>query len=158
MALKKTILFPVLFVIISIFPDCSKEKNCTPVPPSSETAQILAYASLKGMNGTTHSSGVYYEIISQGSGATASANSQIFITYVGKMLNDDVFDEQTSVNTKGWQLSGLIEGWQIGIPLIQKGGRIKLIIPSALAYKCKPYGTLPANSILFFDITLVDIQ
>jgi len=51
----------------------------------------------------------------------------------------------------------LIAGWQIGLPLIHKGGEIKLIVPSSLAYGCGN-GPLPANSILYFDIHLVDVQ
>ena len=110
------------------------------------------------MTVTAHPSGLYYQIISQGSGATANANSKIFITYDGRLLNGTQFDHQDVPNVSGWPLSGLIEGWKIGIPLIQKGGRIKLLVPSALAYGCEPYQTLPGSSVLYFDITLVDVQ
>ena len=51
-----------------------------------------------------------------------------------------------------------IEGWKIGIPLIKKGGKLKLIIPSALAYGCNDISGIPGNSILFFDIDLIDVQ
>ena len=141
-----------------LFWGCVKNKSCNPNPPSSEAPQILAYASTNGMTVTAHPSGLYYQIISQGSGATANANSKIFITYDGRLLNGTQFDHQDVPNVSGWALSGLIEGWKIGIPLIQKGGRIKLLIPSALAYGCEPYQTLPGSSVLYFDITLVDVQ
>ena len=156
--MKKLFVAPALCLLILFVPGCSKKKSCNPVAPSSETGQMQAYATANGINYTTHSSGVFYEIITQGSGSTASANSKIYITYTGKLLDGTVFDQQNTVNVSGWALSGLIEGWRIGIPLIQKGGRIKLIVPSSLAYGCEPYNTLPGNSILFFDITLVDVQ
>jgi FKBP-type peptidyl-prolyl cis-trans isomerase FkpA len=158
MALKKIILIPVLIAMVAAVPGCSKDKSCSPNPPSSEAPQITAYAVANGINATAHASGLYYEIISQGSGESPSANSNVYITYTGKLLNGTVFDQQNTVNVKGWPLSGLIEGWRIGLPLIQKGGRIKLIIPSALGYGCEAHETLPGNSVLFFDITLVDIQ
>jgi FKBP-type peptidyl-prolyl cis-trans isomerase FkpA len=110
------------------------------------------------MSVTAHSSGLFYEIIDPGSGGMPTPNSKIFITYQGKLLDGTMFDHQDVPNTSGWPLSGLIEGWRIGLPLIQKGGRIKLLIPSALAYGCEPYQSLPGSSILFFDITLVDVQ
>ncbi|MEN9448088.1 MAG: hypothetical protein RJA25_1378, partial [Bacteroidota bacterium] len=44
--------------------------------------------------------------------------------------------------------------WQEGIPLIGKGGKIKLLIPSALGYGTTAHGAIPANSILIFDIQL----
>jgi FKBP-type peptidyl-prolyl cis-trans isomerase FkpA len=145
-------------MIVAFMSGCSKKKTCNPVPPANEAGQMQAYATANGITATVHSSGLFYEIIAPGSGGTASANSKIFITYTGKLLDGTVFDQQNTTNVNGWALSGLIEGWRIGVPLIQKGGRIKLIVPSALGYGCEPYNTLPGNAILFFDITLVDVQ
>jgi FKBP-type peptidyl-prolyl cis-trans isomerase FkpA len=110
------------------------------------------------MNAIAHSSGLYYEIVTPGSGATASANSTIYITYVGKFLDGSTFDQQSNPGATGWPLSQLIEGWRTGIPLIQEGGRIKLIVPSAMAYGCTGYAAIPGNTVLFFDITLTDVQ
>jgi hypothetical protein len=72
-------------------------------------------------------------------------------------LMDACFDQQADSSKTGWILGSLIPGWQIGLPLIHKGGEIKLIVPSSLAYGCGN-GPLPANSILYFDIHLVDVQ
>ena len=135
----------------------SSSQSCTPASVSSEQPSILAYAANNGIFATRHSSGLYYEIISTGSGATPSTNSKIFVTYTGKLLDGRVFDQQADSSKTGWVLNTLIEGWQIGLPLIQKGGEIKLIIPSALAYGCGN-GILPANSILYFDVHLADVQ
>ena len=135
----------------------SSSQSCTPASASSEEPSITAYASANGINATKHSSGLYYEIISQGSGATPTADSKVFVTYVGKLLNGTVFDQQANSDQTGWQLKSLIAGWQIGLPLIQKGGEIKLIVPSALGYGCGN-GVIPAASILYFDIHLVDVQ
>jgi FKBP-type peptidyl-prolyl cis-trans isomerase FkpA len=73
------------------------------------------------------------------------------------LLDGRVFDQQADATKTGWVLGSLIAGWQIGLPLIQKGGEIKLIIPSSLGYGCDN-GALPPNSILYFDIHLVDVQ
>lgn len=138
---------------------CLKSKSsqsCTPATVASEEPTILAYAANNGIFATRHTSGLYYEIISQGSGATPSGTSKIFVTYTGKLLDGRVFDSQTDPSKTGWVLNSLIEGWQIGLPLIQKGGEIKLIVPSSLGYGCS--NALPPNSILYFDVTLVDVQ
>ena len=156
--MKKLAVLTTLCLSGLLFWGCSKSKSCNPNPPSSEAPQILAYASANGMTVSAHSSGLYYQVISPGSGASPNGNSKIFITYEGKLLNGTMFDHQDVPNTSGWALNGLIEGWRIGLPIIQKGGRIKLLIPSALAYGCEPYQTLPGSSVLFFDITLVDVQ
>jgi FKBP-type peptidyl-prolyl cis-trans isomerase FkpA len=135
----------------------SSSTSCTPASVSSEEPAIMAYASANGINATRHSSGLYYEIISPGSGATPSSSSKVFVTYTGKLLDGSVFDQQGNASQTGWVLGSLIAGWQIGLPLIQEGGEIKLIVPSSLAYGCGN-GALPPNSILYFDVHLVDVQ
>lgn len=155
--MKKHLCIAVLGILL-VFLGCKKNDDCNPNPPANEAPQILAYANANGMTVTAHSSGLFYQIISQGSGSTASLNSKIYITYTGKLLDGTEFDKQTIPNVNGWALGGLIQGWQIGIPLIQKGGHIKLIVPSALGYGCQPHNTLPGDAILYFDITLVDVQ
>ncbi|MGZ8552958.1 MAG: FKBP-type peptidyl-prolyl cis-trans isomerase [Chitinophagaceae bacterium] len=160
--MKKLLLFICLLFAVLFYHACSKDKSCTPKHVSSEVPQIEAYATANGLNTTVHPSGLYYEIIDPGSGAAAAANSKISIIYSGKLLSGYMFDEQTTPNNTSynpaWSLTDLIEGWQIGIPLIKKGGHIKLIIPSALAYGCEGKGVVPGDAVLFFDIKLVDVQ
>ena len=124
----------------------------------SEEGTITTYAAANGITATRHSSGLYYQIINPGSTVTPIISSKIFVTYTGKLLNGTVFDQQTNSSLTGFFLSQVIPGWQIGIPLIQKGGEIKLIVPSSLAYGCTAQGPIPANSVLYFDIVLVDVQ
>lgn len=132
-------------------------QQCTPKSVASEEPTILAYASANGITATKDPSGLYYQVITQGSGPAPSSTTKVFVTYTGKLLNGTVFDQQTNAAQTGWVLGTLIQGWQIGLPLIQKGGEIKLIVPSSLAYGCSA-ATLPANSILYFDVQLVDVQ
>jgi FKBP-type peptidyl-prolyl cis-trans isomerase FkpA len=114
------------------------------------------------MNALAHSSGMYYEIIDPGSGATPTLSSNVVITYTGTLLDGTVFDQRTTPNNTAsdppWPLSQLIEGWRVGLPLIHEGGHIKLIVPSSMAYGCTGYGMIPGNAILYFDINLIDVQ
>jgi FKBP-type peptidyl-prolyl cis-trans isomerase FkpA len=135
---------------------CIKNGDCQDKTIQSEQAAILAYASANSIAGTAHSSGIYYQIISTGSGPTPSLTSQVSVRYTGKLLDGTVFDSQTGTPVS-FQLGATIPGWQIALQQIQKGGQIKVIIPSALAYKCGGYGSIPGNSILYFDIQLVDV-
>ncbi len=100
---------------------------------------------------------MFYQITNPGSGVSPNLNSTIIVTYAGSFLNGTVFEQTTNPVNIG-QLGGLIEGWKVGLPLIQKGGRIKLIIPSSMAYGCTGVPGISANTPLFFDITLVDVQ
>jgi len=61
-------------------------------------------------------------------------------------------------------LGGLLPGWKQGLPLISKGGQIELYVPPSLGYGSTPQydnsGNLlvPANSILIYNIDLVNVQ
>jgi FKBP-type peptidyl-prolyl cis-trans isomerase FkpA len=136
----------------------SSTTQCTPKTVSSEQATITAYATANGMNITTDANGLSYEIVSPGTGPVPSTTSKVFVTYTGQFLNGSVFDQQTDASQTGWVLGDLIKGWIYGLQYIQKGGRIKLIVPSSLAYSCEGRASIPPNSILYFDLTLVDVQ
>ena len=146
------------FLPFTFISGCLKDKSCSSKSADSELPQIQAFAAYNGITTTAHSSGLHYEILNQGNGSTANANSKIVITYTGKLMNGTVFDEKLTPNAEPWTLSGLIQGWVIGIPLIREGGHIKLIVPSSLGYGCEQYYAIPGNSVLYFDIHLIDVQ
>ena len=67
-----------------------------------------------------------------------------------------MFDK--SARPVSFNLLELIQGWQKGLPLVKKGGKIKLIIPPSLGYGATPQQGIPANSVLVFDIELVGVS
>jgi FKBP-type peptidyl-prolyl cis-trans isomerase FkpA len=159
MVKKIIVLLGVSLMAISSW-KCNKsdtDNSCTVVPPANEEQAILAYNAANNINGVKDTeTGLYYEIIDPGTGGAPNMNSQIFIKYTGKLTNGTVFDSQSDPNRTGWRLATLIPGWQIAIPKIKKTGKIKMVVPSALAYGCRANGNIPANSILYFEVELVD--
>jgi len=154
--MKRTLLL-LSVVISSLFLSCGKqESGCVPKTPASEKAEMIAYCTANNIIYTEHSSGILYQVITQGTGNAPNTSNTVSTVYTGKLLNGTTFD--ATANPISFPLSGVIEGWKIGIPLIQKGGRILLIIPSALAYSCTGSGSIPPNSPLFFDVTLTDVK
>ncbi len=125
---------------------------------ASDSSTILSYLITNGINGyAKHSSGLYYKIDAPGSGSAPTLSSKVFVKYTGRFTDKRVFDSLGDASKSGWVLGSLIEGWKIGIPLVSKGGKIKLFIPSALGYGCAGGGSIPANAVLVFDIELVDV-
>lgn len=158
MVKKLLVVMVVCLVSISSW-HCNKseeDNSCTLVPPADEEQAILTYNEDNEITGVKDPSGLYYEIIEQGSAGLPNLNSQIFIKYTGKLTNGTVFDSQTNPTLTGWALRTLIPGWQVAIPKIGRGGKIKMVLPSALGYGCRGNGNIPANSILFFEVELVD--
>jgi FKBP-type peptidyl-prolyl cis-trans isomerase FkpA len=151
----KSIVFLATLVMFLLIGCLKHDQGCTAVDPKSEEPQIVTYASANGINAIRDYSGLYYEIIKPGSGAAPTANSSVTVAYTGKLLNGNVFDQRTYYTEK---MSALMEGWQIGLPLIKKGGQIRLIIPSSLAYRCNGAPNIPSNSVLYFDVTLMDVK
>ena len=76
------------------------------------------------------------------------------MTYQGKLTDDTEFAPQASST---FILNQLLEGWQFGLQLIQKGGKIKLYLPPSLGYGAGAQPGIPANSILIFEVTLNDV-
>lgn len=157
--MKKLIFVWTIILFASLSCGKTGTSGCTPATIASESAAMISYCTANSINYSTHSSGLLYEIITPGTGNTPSLTSKIYITYTGKLFDGTVFDSQSNAALTGWVLSTLVDGWKVGLPLIKKGGRIKLVVPSSMGYGCAGSGTsIPSNSPLFFDITLIDVQ
>src|SRR5690242_14221337 len=114
-----------LFAILAfpfIFGGCNKSKdNTCPyvesnlVAPASDVANLQAYVMATHPAAIQHSSGIFYEITTQGTGASPSVCSNVSVKYSGYLINGTKFDEnQTGVT---FALGQLIVGWQKGLPL-----------------------------------------
>jgi FKBP-type peptidyl-prolyl cis-trans isomerase len=148
---------------LMVFVACGKNNttgvnDCGGLPPTADSPALLSFAKAHGITSLKDTLGLYYQVINQGTGATPTANSTVFITYTGTLMDSTIFDSTTNPAKTGFKLNGLIFGWQLGLPKIQAGGRIKLLIPSQYGYGCQGSGPIPPNSPIFFDITLVSVQ
>ncbi len=104
-------------------------------------------------------SGLEYVIEVPGGEEKPSLSSDITIYYHGYLVDGKTFD-RTKGEPRTFPLSGLIPAWQEAIPLIGKGGTIKIFAPPSTAYGSRPpAGTgITENTVLVFDITLVDFE
>lgn len=104
-------------------------------------------------------SGLYYVVDKKGNGKHATASNQVKVHYNGTLLNGTKFDSSYDRGEPiTFPLSGVIKGWTEGIPLLEEGGKGKLIIPSALGYGASGAGgVIKANEVLVFDVELLEI-
>ncbi|THH39993.1 FKBP-type peptidyl-prolyl cis-trans isomerase [Neolewinella litorea] len=101
--------------------------------------------------------GLYYIIQEEGDTVQPTLSNSVTVFYSGMTTNGDIFD-QTGSSPRTFVLDNLIRGWELGIPLIGQGGRIRLFVPSRLAYGASQAGDICPNSDLIFDIELVSVQ
>ncbi len=128
---------------------CKKEE---PVDQDAVDHQlILDYVAQNNLEGQFTESGLYYVIQDSGTVNHPRWNSVVTVSYKGYYLDGTVLDQHDYYTER---LNLLIKGWQEGIPLIGEGGKIKLIIPTNLAYGANPPGSVRPNAVLVFDITL----
>ena len=118
----------------------------------SNRREIRTYASKKGFKLDSLTSGLYYLIETPGTGSNPPPTAQVTVNYKGYFSDENVFDGSTST----FPLQNVIAGWQLGIPLLKKGGKGKLFIPSRLAYGSKGSGKIPPNKLTIFDVELID--
>jgi len=139
-------------LLLSLFAGCKKDddKDYGPIDEKIITDSLAA----NNIDAQRDPSGLYYKIINAGSG-NVPAFAYVTLFYKGYLTNGQVFD-QTKSEAVTFNLGRLIPGWQIGIPKVGKGGKIQLFVPSALGYGGRATGSIPANSVLIFEVDVVN--
>ncbi|MCX6188380.1 MAG: FKBP-type peptidyl-prolyl cis-trans isomerase [Bacteroidetes bacterium] len=140
--------FILLLCATILFPFCQKGKT--------DREKMDEYVAAQNLHGQYTSTGLYYTVDVPGTGGNPKVSNTVKVEYSGYLLDGTKFDGTASGSPIEFGLSQVILGWQEGIPQFQKGGKGKLLIPSALGYGSRSAGSIPANSVLVFDVYLVD--
>ncbi len=106
-------------------------------------------------------SGLQYIILKEGEGKVAKDGDTITVHYTGTFLDGTKFDSSLDRNQPLSITLGegqLIPGWVEMIRLMQKGEKVKTWVPSRLGYGEYGNHAIPGNSILIFEMELLDIK
>ncbi len=141
--------------IILIFISCKKEDNTSQQAETDEKI-IQQYITDHNLNAVATGSGLYYVIENPGTGAQPNANSDVKVVYAGYFTDGNQFDSSSPLGAT-FNLQNVIKGWTEGIPYFREGGNGKLLIPSALGYGSSGSGNIPPNTVLIFDVALIDV-
>ncbi|WP_339487212.1 FKBP-type peptidyl-prolyl cis-trans isomerase [Pseudomonas sp. EL_65y_Pfl2_R95] len=108
----------------------------------------------------TTDSGLQYEVIKKSDGAQPKPTDIVTVHYEGKLTDGTVFDSSIERGSPiDLPVNGVIPGWVEGLQLMHVGEKVKLYIPSDLAYGAQsPSPAIPANSVLVFDLELIAIK
>lgn len=96
----------------------------------------------------------------EGDGAMLEPNSLAVMQYAGWLSDGTLFDSSLKPGRTAF-VTGipgrLIEGWNRGLLGMKVGGTRKLMVPAALGYGDREFGSIPANADLVFEVTLEDL-
>lgn len=98
---------------------------------------------------------IFYQIIAPGTGEAVTSFDSVSVKYSVRFLDGKEFIAGT---TELSPLAQFIPGWEAGIPLIKKGGTIRLLLPSFYAYGNQGTQTIPPNAPLDFILELIDVK
>jgi FKBP-type peptidyl-prolyl cis-trans isomerase FkpA len=147
----------------------AKQKVAAAKQAAIDDKMLTKWFTTKNINPTKAPSGMYYTIKQEGAGEQAAVGDSVQIIYTGTLLDGTKFDsnEDTAFHhVQPYPLilgrGTVINGWEMGIPLLKVGSKATFYIPSGMAYGTQvrpgsapnPKG-IPANSILVFDMELL---
>ena len=142
-----------LVLLLVMFNSCKKEVvDYTQIDEDIITEYIVD----NNLTAIATGTGLYYVVDTPGNGTQPNSQSTVTVAYKGYLTNGSVFDESASSGIS-FSLTSVIQGWQEGIPYFKEGGSGILLIPSELGYGSQATSEIPANSVLVFEVALIDV-
>ena len=106
-----------------------------------------------------------------GTGAEVAAGKTLTVYYKGWLVNGTLFDQNIGANSKPFSFvlgeHKVIPGWEEALggkdnnkdgKYMKVGGIRRLVVPPAAGYGAQAVGQIPANSLLIFDVQLLDVK
>jgi FKBP-type peptidyl-prolyl cis-trans isomerase FklB len=107
----------------------------------------------------TTESGLQYKIIKQGEGETPTTASTVTVHYIGTLLDGSEFDSsRRRGQPASFPVTGVIDGWTEGLQLMKPGAIFEFYIPPHLAYGEQGNQRIAPNSLLVFEVELIEVK
>lgn len=108
---------------------------------------------------TVMESGLQYEVLESGDGASPGPQDTVEVNYEGTLLDGTVFDSSFERGESvSFQVNQVIEGWQEALQAMSVGDSWMLYIPADLAYGESGQGPIGPNEVLTFRVDLLDVE
>jgi len=105
----------------------------------------------------TTASGLQYKVLTAGTGTIPTADSTVEVHYSGRLLDGTEFDSSVKRGVPAqFGVTQVIPGWTEALQLMPQGSKWELYIPAALAYGPGGAGPIGPNSVLVFEVELLN--
>ncbi|MEO1513704.1 MAG: FKBP-type peptidyl-prolyl cis-trans isomerase [Bacteroidota bacterium] len=115
----------------------------------------------KGIMAESTADGLYYAMDQAGNGAIPKTGDYVMLRYSGRLLDSTLFDQSPADDPFVFQLGyrQVILGWELGIPLMRVGSKMRLYVPASLAYGNRGAGnSIPPNAHLQYELELLKVM
>ena len=125
-----------------------------------DSIEIQSLISSGQIDTKNYKNGLYYTLMkSSTKPEIVHMTDTVTIFYKGYFMGTDIVFDQTAKEPRTFPLGRLIKGWQVGLEGTHVGEKIKLLIPSGLAYGIRTRSPLISpNSILVFEIETLETK
>ena len=142
---------------------CNK-KDETPDYAATDAATLQKYVADNAItNAQKQASGLYFVPVTTNTSAPlATVGKVVSVLYTAKLLDGTVFDASSQRDNTPLSFTygtdRVLPGVEEGLSLMHKGDKAILLLPSGLAYGANSPANVPANSVIRFEIELIDIN
>jgi peptidylprolyl isomerase len=120
--------------------------------------RLKQYLQENNIEATKAPEGYYYTIDEAGSGPKPQPGQTVKVHYTGRLIDGTKFDSSLDRGEPFELTVGqgqVIQGWDLGLQQFPVGSKGRLFIPPSLGYGSQAQRTIPANSVLIFEIELI---
>jgi len=138
-------------------PDGAATDSPEAEPPDPPRASVAENAERSGI--VTTDSGLQYEVLVSGNGATPGPTDTVTTHYHGTFVDGRVFDSSVERGVPAsFRVDRVIKGWTEALQMMKVGDKWKIVCPPDLAYGERSRSGIPPNSTLIFEIELLGVQ
>lgn len=151
----------ILLALCCVLPLLAAACDSSPTAPSIERTTFAPELGVDIAAMTKSPSGLYYRDLAVGNGAVVTAGRTVSVHYRLWLPSGQLIDANQPPSAPFDFVVGggkLIPGFDEGVRGMRVGGRRQLVIPPSLGYGSQPQPGLPGNSILVFEVEVVDAR
>lgn len=153
-------MIPLLLIVSLIAMGCGKKAEQAADRQTTETSAAEEAPAETGQMVVT-ASGLNYQDLVVGTGKVAEAGQTVAVHYTGWLTDGTKFDSSID-RGKPFEFplgaGRVIAGWDEGVAGMKEGGKRVLIIPPELGYGDRDLGVIPSNSVLKFEVELLEVK